>query len=83
MRETKLMIAPYIVPLPLREAKAKNTPIRTNARACTILPSFVGLKFQVHNGRAYVSFEVTEHMVGGKLGDYAPTRQRHVYKKGK
>lgn len=75
------LIAPYIVPLPLKEAKLKGTPIRTNARACTILPSFVGLKFQVHNGKAYVAFEVTEDMVGSKLGDFAPTRVRHIYDK--
>jgi len=67
----------------LREAAEKKTPIRTNARACTILPNFVGLKFQVHNGKEYVAFEVTDDMVGSKLGDFAPTRARFSFKDGK
>lgn len=74
---------PFIVPLPIKEAREKNQPIRTNARSCTILPTFIGLKFQVHNGRAYHEFTVNEHMVGYKLGDFAPTRVRHVYNKKK
>lgn len=76
-------LGPHIVPLPIREALEKRTPIRTNARSCTVLPSFVGLKFQVHNGNEYVAFEVTEHMVGSKLGEFAPTRKRFSYKGGK
>jgi ribosomal protein S19 len=75
-----MVIGPYIVPLPLKEAREKNIPVRTNARSCTILPNFVGLKFQVHNGKEYVQFEVVEDMVGTKLGEYAATRSRHVYK---
>lgn len=72
---------PFIVPLPLREARDNNQPIRTNARSCTILPSFIGIKFQVHNGKSYNEFTVVENMVGSKLGDFAPTRVRHVYNK--
>lgn len=72
---------PFIVPLPIREAREKGEPIRTNARSCTILPSFIGIKFQVHNGKSYNEFTVSENMVGCKLGDFAPTRVRHVYNK--
>jgi len=74
---------PHIVPLPLKEAREKKTPIRTDARACTILPSFVGLTFQIHNGRAYQQVEINENMIGMKLGDFAPTRIRHVFGKKK
>ena len=49
-------------------------PIRTQARAATILPSFVGLKFQVYNGKDYLEVDITEDMVGHKLGEFAPTR---------
>ncbi|CCF57459.1 hypothetical protein KAFR_0C04680 [Kazachstania africana CBS 2517] len=72
---------PNIVPLPIKEAMTKGTPIRTNARSATILPQFVGLKFQVHNGKEYVPFEVTEDMVGRKLGEFAFTRKRLSYTK--
>ena len=33
---------PYFVPFHLSEALANHTPIRTQARSCTILPTFVG-----------------------------------------
>ena len=49
-------------------------PIKTWARACTIVPEFVGHTFLVHNGRNHVRVFVTEDMVGHKLGEFAPTR---------
>ncbi|MDV7399415.1 ribosomal protein S19 family protein, partial [Arthrospira platensis SPKY1] len=35
---------------------------------------FVGLNFNVHNGRSFLPVYVTENMVGHKLGEFAPTR---------
>ena len=49
-------------------------PIKTWARACTIVPEFVGHTFMVHNGKAHLKVFVTEEMVGHKLGEFAPTR---------
>ena len=49
-------------------------PIRTWARACTIVPEFVGHTFMVHNGKDFLRCYVTENMVGHKLGEFAPTR---------
>jgi small subunit ribosomal protein S19 len=49
-------------------------PIKTWARACTIVPEFVGHTFMVHNGKLHVKVFVTEDMVGHKLGEFAPTR---------
>jgi len=49
-------------------------PIKTWARACTIVPEFVGHTFMVHNGRAHAKVFVTEEMVGHKMGEFAPTR---------
>jgi small subunit ribosomal protein S19 len=48
--------------------------IKTWARACTIVPEFVGVTFLVHNGRQHTKVFVTEDMVGHKLGEFAPTR---------
>jgi len=61
----------------------RNVPIRTWARACTIVPEFVGYTFQVHNGRAFVDVFCTEDMVGHKLGEFSPTRlfRGHTNKK--
>ena len=49
-------------------------PIKTWARACTIVPEFVGFTFMVHNGRQHLQVTVTEDMVGHKLGEFALTR---------
>jgi small subunit ribosomal protein S19 len=54
---------------------AKNrTPIKTWSRRSTILPQFVGLTFNVYNGRKFIPVSVNEEMVGMKLGEFAPTR---------
>ena len=50
-------------------------PIKTWSRRSTIIPEFVGLTFNVHNGRAFLSVYVSENMVGHKLGEFSPTRQ--------
>ena len=57
----------------LNDNRAKQ-PIKTWARACTIIPEFVGMMFLVHNGKQHVKVFVTEDMVGHKLGEFAPTR---------
>jgi len=49
-------------------------PIKTWARACTIVPEFVGMTFNVHNGKMFVRVFVNEDMVGHKLGEFSPTR---------
>jgi len=49
-------------------------PIRTWARASTIIPDYVGLTFMVHNGRLFTKVYVTEDMVGHRLGEFSPTR---------
>ena len=61
----------------------KRAPIRTWARACTIVPEFVGYTFQVHNGRHFIDVFCTEDMVGHKLGEFSITRlfRGHTNKK--
>lgn len=49
-------------------------PIKTWARACTVVPEFVGYTFMVHNGRQHMKVLITEDMVGHKLGEFAATR---------
>ena len=48
--------------------------IKTWARACTIVPAFVGHTFLVHNGHKFLPVYVTERMIGHKLGEFAFTR---------
>ena len=49
-------------------------PVKTWSRRSTILPQFVGLTFNVHNGHKFIPVSVNEDMVGMKLGEFAPTR---------
>ena len=55
-------------------ASGEKKVIKTWARACTIVPEFVGHTFGVHNGRKFLPIYVTEQMVGHKLGEFAHTR---------
>ncbi len=52
----------------------KRRPIKTWSRRSTIVPHFVGLTFNVYNGRKFVPVLVSEEMVGHKLGEFSPTR---------
>jgi small subunit ribosomal protein S19 len=56
------------------DAGNRKEPIKTWARACTIVPEFVGHTFLVHNGKSHIKVFVTEEMVGHKFGEFAPTR---------
>jgi small subunit ribosomal protein S19 len=58
-------------------------PIKTWSRRSTILPQFVGLTFNVYNGRKFVPVSVNEDMVGMKLGEFAPTRTFHGHSSDK
>ena len=54
--------------------ESNNRPIKTWSRRSTILPQFVGITFNVYNGKKFIPVLVSEEMVGQKLGEYAPTR---------
>ena len=55
-------------------ASEKRTVIKTWSRRSTIMPQFIGLNFQVHNGNKFIPVTISEEMVGHKLGEFAPTR---------
>ena len=63
-------------------ASGRNTPVKTWSRRSTILPQFVGLTFQVHNGTKFIPVIVSEDMVGHKLGEFSPTRTFHSHSAG-
>jgi small subunit ribosomal protein S19 len=70
---------PYVDPKLFAKVDKQNDsgrkePITTWARACTIIPEFVGHTFMVYNGKAHLKVFVTEDMVGHKLGEFSLTR---------
>ena len=73
---------PFVDSYLLKKAAAakeaeKRAVIKTWSRRSTIMPQFVGLNFQVHNGNKFVPVLINEEMVGHKLGEFAPTRTYH------
>ena len=73
---------PFVDGYLLKKAEASRTSgrhemIRIWSRRSTILPQFVGLTFGVYNGRKFIPVNVTEEMVGHKLGEFSPTRTFH------
>lgn len=70
MRQT---LTTYSLPIVFpKKPGDKVPPVRTQARSATILPNFVGLRFEIHNGKDYVPITITEDMVGHKLGEFSP-----------
>lgn len=79
---------PYVDPKLIKKVmKQKDSgdrePIKTWARACTVIPEFVNHNFNIHNGKIFVKLFVTEDMVGHRLGEFAPTRQFRGHPGGK
>jgi small subunit ribosomal protein S19 len=68
----------------LKENK-KDAAIRVWSRRSTILPEWVGLVFEVHNGKRFDTVRVSEDMVGHKLGEFSVTRKQNIWedKKGR
>src|SRR3954465_15096244 len=71
--------APYVDLKLLSKVEKQKTsgdrkPIKTWARACTVVPDFIGHTFHVHNGKSFTQVFVTDNMVGHKLGEFAVTR---------
>tara|TARA_Y100000310_G_C20637190_1_gene791821 strand:- start:1347 stop:1673 length:327 start_codon:yes stop_codon:yes gene_type:complete len=68
---------PYLEERLLAKLKDKKpdgkTVFKTWARRATISPEMVGFIFSVHNGKEFLDVQVTEEMVGHKLGEFSPT----------
>jgi len=65
---------PLLAKVDKAKAAKSKAPIKTWSRRSTITPDFVGLTFNVYNGKAFSPIFVTENMVGHKLGEFALTR---------
>lgn len=52
----------------------KNKPIKTHKRTMVIVPQLVGMKIQIYNGHEFVPIEITNQMLGHRLGEFSATR---------
>ncbi|MDR1670111.1 MAG: 30S ribosomal protein S19 [Spiroplasmataceae bacterium] len=48
---------------------------KTWARNSVISPEMIGHTLLIHNGKIFFKREVTQRMVGHKMGEFSPTRQ--------
>lgn len=55
--------------------EGKKGIVRTHARDMVILPEFVSVVILVHNGKEFVSVEITPEMIGHRLGEFAITNK--------
>lgn len=55
--------------------KQSNSSIRIWSRRSTILPQWIGLIFEVYNGKSFITIKITDDMVGHKFGEFVETRQ--------
>lgn len=59
----------------LEKVVSSDKPRRTHFRDLVIVPSMVGKKVAVYNGKEFVYVEIKPEMIGHFLGEYAPTRK--------
>lgn len=51
------------------------------SRNYEITSKIVGLTCNVHSGKMLVKLSITDEMIGHKVGEFVPTRERFVFKK--
>nr|YP_009495568.1 ribosomal protein S19 [Nitzschia sp. (in: diatoms)]AWQ64298.1 ribosomal protein S19 [Nitzschia sp. (in: diatoms)] len=48
-----------------------------------ITSQVIGLSCNVHTGKKYTKLNITSEMIGHKVGEFVPTRERFEFKKKK
>lgn len=52
-------------------------------RSFEITSKMIGLTCQVYDGKKFLNLNISEDMVSHKLGEFAPTRGKFIFKKKK
>jgi len=63
-------------------SSSKNV-IKTTSKNSIIVPKFVGLTFQIYNGKTFITIKIIEEMINHKFGEFINTRKQFFYKKKK
>lgn len=76
---------PYIDPkhLELLNTSDEKKHIHKMTRNSEIIPQFLGLTFNIDNGKGFTEITVTDSMIGHKFGEFAFTRAKFSFKKKK
>ncbi|MCL4363300.1 ribosomal protein S19 family protein [Candidatus Marsarchaeota archaeon] len=60
----------------VEERRAKSKPVRTQTREAVILPSWIGMTFEVYSGKEYQKLLIEPQMLGHRLGEFVYTTKR-------
>jgi small subunit ribosomal protein S19 len=84
MAKRSIWKGPFIKDIFFKEIfNSKTKLLKTTARNTVILPLLVGYVVHVHTGKIFIPLYINEEMIGHTLGEFIPTRLRHIYKKKK
>ena len=73
---------PYINKVSLfKHSELKRVPALP--RTFEITAKIVGSSFNVYTGRKFIKISITNDMIGHKIGEFCPTREKFVFKKKK
>lgn len=81
MAKRSIWKGPFIHKEIFSDISLNKKKIKTTARSTVILPFLIGKTLYVYNGKVFIPIIIIEEMVGSKLGEFIPTRLRHIYKK--
>jgi len=59
-----------------KEKLAKGKMIKTHNRIMIVVPQMIGMKIGVYNGKTFVPVQITNEMLGHRLGEFSLTRGR-------
>jgi len=68
---------------PFFKQNRTNKKIKTLPRNYEITSRIVGLSCNVHTGKKFVKLTLVDEMIGHKLGEFVPTRDKFEFKKKK
>lgn len=68
---------------PLIKPKDLTKKLLPLPRNYEITSQVVGLVCNVHSGKKFVKLNLTDEMIGHKVGEFIPTRERFEFKKKK
>ena len=59
----------------------KGKAVKTHARDLVVVPEMIGWMIMIYNGQKFIPVQIIGEMLGHKLGEFAPTRQRIKHSK--
>ena len=68
---------------PLVKIKDTKTKLPILPRNLEITAQITGLACNVHSGKKFVKLTIVDEMIGHKVGEFIPTRERFEFKKKK